>query len=39
MKTRWLPCLLLTLMTGPVGLGLYAAIRGAMRRTATLVEA
>ncbi len=34
-----LPCLVFTLMTGPVGLGLYAAIRGGMRRTGTLVEA
>jgi hypothetical protein len=33
------PCLALTLMTGPVGLGVYAAIRGAMRKTGTLVEA
>ncbi len=33
-----LPCLAFTLMMGPVGLGLYAAIRGGMRRTATLVE-
>jgi len=33
-----LPCLVLTLMVGPVGLGLYAVVRGAMRRTDTLVE-
>jgi hypothetical protein len=32
------PCLVLTLMLGPVGLGSYAALRGAMRRTGTLVE-
>lgn len=32
------PCLVFTLMLGPVGLGLYAAVRGAMRRTGTLVE-
>ncbi len=33
------PCLVLTLMMGPVGLGVYAAIRGALRQTGTLVEA
>jgi len=32
------PCLLFTLMLGPVGLGMYAAVRGAMRQTGTLVE-
>lgn len=32
------PCLLFTLMLGPVGLATYAAVRGAMRHTATLVE-
>ena len=32
------PCLVMTLMLGPVGLGMYAAIRGAMRKTGTLVE-
>lgn len=32
------PCLLLTLMFGPVGLGLYALIRGGLKRTGTLVE-
>lgn len=32
------PCLFFTLMFGPVGLAAYAALRGAMRRTATLVE-
>jgi hypothetical protein len=33
------PCLILTLMLGPAGLLAYLALRGALRRTATLVEA
>lgn len=38
---RWLvgPCLALTLMFGPVGFGLYLALRFALRRKATLIEA
>lgn len=33
------PCLILTLMAGPVGLGLYLAIRSGIRRTAWITDA
>ncbi len=33
------PCLFFTLMLGPIGLLMYCALRGFMRRSATLVEA
>ena len=33
-----IPCLVLTLMLGPIGLGLYLLLRFALRQETTLVE-